>query len=89
MKTHLGVWRGDAIGWGPLRADWFSFCSAHRRAQTDCKTCMSGRYRNRVVQSGEHFFYAHTYGLWHWWVNRPNSGSRKTLEEVFGNLKGG
>ena len=88
VRTYLGQWQGESIGWGPMRSDWFSFCSAHRVAQSDCQTCMTGQYRNRVGQAGEHFVYQHAYGLWHWWVNRPGSKDRKMLEEVFPNLKG-
>lgn len=88
MKTDLGQWQGESIGWGLTRADWFSFCSAHRVAQPNCQTCMTGHYRNRVAGVAEHLVYRYVYGLWHWWVNRPGSATRRRLEEVFPNLKG-
>jgi hypothetical protein len=86
-KSHLDVWRGESISWGPFQADWFSFCSAHRVSDPNCTTCMSGAYRSRVAGAGENFIYAYAYGLWYWWVNRSGSGTRKRLEAVFPNLK--
>lgn len=53
----------------------------------DCKTCKVGHWVNawwRVVGS---YFHKHHYRWWFWWVNRPNSASRKRLEKIFPNLR--
>jgi hypothetical protein len=49
---------------------------------------MTGNYHNRWASKAERFLASHAYWLWHWWVNRPNSRTRKQLEEAFLNLKG-
>ena len=87
-KTHLGRWVGQSRGWGPWQADWMSFCSAHREARADCAACMAGEYRNRLAGQAERLVAKHAYWLWHWWVNRPGSRTRKRLEEAFPNLRG-
>jgi hypothetical protein len=87
-----GEFRGQVIGRGPWKADWYSICSAHSPRLGDrdrsCRLCMTGHYVNRWRHGLERLAYRHAYPLWHWWANRPSSRSRRFLEEVFPNLRG-
>ena len=87
-RAYLDMWAGLEQGWGPWRKDWISVCSAHHGTEVGCLACMTGNYHNRWASKAERFLASHAYWLWHWWVNRPNSRTRKQLEEAFLNLKG-
>jgi hypothetical protein len=88
MNENLGIeFKGKSQGWGPWRREWYSICSRHHDPHTDCHMCMTGHYSYVVLNHMEHFFYTHFYRLWHWWVNRPNSASRKRIETIFPKLK--
>ena len=86
--SSIGVYRGKTIGVWPLRSRWYSVCSKHFEYREGCELCAAGHYLNSVRIRFGHFFHNHFYRLWHWWVNRPNSKSRRFLEEVFPGLKG-
>lgn len=81
-------YQGQSRGWGPWRRDWLSYCSRHRVACQDCRTCMGGQYSFRWVRalSGVCFFLAPR--LWRWWVNRPKSRARRQIEAAFPKLRG-
>lgn len=74
---------------GPFRQEWYSICSKHRGGgpDSDCRLCRTGQWHNvhRLKVSG--FVHDHAYPVWFWWVNRPNSRSRKFLRSVFPNLR--
>lgn len=76
-------------GWGPLRAEWYSICSAHQRASPDspCPRCQAGEWTNCWGQNIDHVIYKAAYPLWHWWHNRPNSHSKRFLRRWFPNLR--
>jgi hypothetical protein len=66
---------------------WYSICSAHMMTQKDtCNLCATGQWRNTWKHNIGHLVYLYCYPLWLWWVNRPNSPTRKFLEETFPNL---
>lgn len=81
-------YRGDKVGYLFWRATWYSICSAHQISVPTCSRCMAGHYHNDFKNWFSSYFHKHHYKLWFWWVNRPNSQSRKEIEELFPNLKG-
>lgn len=49
---------------------WFSFCSAHREYNKDCKACNHGSWRNVWGSKFEGVVYKLFPKLWKWWVNK-------------------
>jgi hypothetical protein len=88
MPTMIGTYRGECIGWGPWRANWYSICSQHFKTDPACRACMAGHYINDWRHAMGKAVHDRCYPLWYWWANRPNSRSRRFLEEVFPGLKG-
>jgi hypothetical protein len=74
-------------GRGLFRQEFYSICSMHSKPQDDCDCCNAGSWRNVYATMLSHTFYKVSPFLWRWWANRPNSKSRKRLEEIFPNLK--
>lgn len=74
-------------GSGIRREDYYSLCSRHREWDETCVACSHGRWRNHWSRMGGSIVYKLFPWLWRWWVNRPNSASRKFLEETFPGLK--
>lgn len=68
---------------------WYSICSIHgfKGTQIECGMCQKGVWTNtwRLKISG--FIHKVFPKFWMWYVNRPNSKSRKRIEEWFPNLK--
>jgi hypothetical protein len=83
MEKFEGLIRGEGLS----RARWFSICSAHHGTDLDCPSCMTGQYVNDFGRKVDTAFYRAAPRLWRLWVNRPNSPTRRFLEEVFPNLK--
>lgn len=83
MDKFEGRVRGKGLG----RATWYSICSAHRRADPNCRLCMTGQYINDLGHRVDHAFYRVAPPLWRLWANRPGSPARRFLEAVFPNLK--
>ena len=66
---------------------FYSICSGHSGDEEDCSRCQKGmwRYVWAIWLSG--LLYKISPKLWRIWANRPNSKTRKFLEETFPNLK--
>lgn len=75
-------------GWGPWRCDWYSICSHHRDHDPECKRCLTGRWVSHWAHAVGHLVYLSVPGVWRWWVNRPDSKSRRFLEQTFPGLRG-
>jgi hypothetical protein len=69
------------------REEFYSVCSRHYQWREDCNQCQAGMWRNIWMHHVSAFFNRFAYPLWHWWVNRPNSRSRRELEKLFPGLK--
>lgn len=83
-------WRLSMVrsrGWGPWRCDWYSICSRHGRWRSDCPLCQSGQWVNRWARVGGGIVCRVCPRFLVWWVNRPNSKTRRWLRSVFPNLR--
>ena len=83
----IGKYRGDKIGYLLWRSTWYSICSRHQISDTNCHRCMAGHYVNDIKHWLGGYFERHHYKFWFWWVNHPNSQSRKDIEKLFPNLR--
>lgn len=63
-------YKGDRIGWGLWRRDWYSICSAHQESQEDCDLCMSGSYVWYITHLINSLIYKLCPNLWIWWSNK-------------------
>lgn len=79
----------ESRGSGLRREEWYSICSRHRHPRKGCHLCHTGHWVNVAAHNVEHAIYVCAPWLWRWWVNRPNSATRKRLESVFPGLRGG
>ena len=71
----------------PDNYTWYSVCSRHREYEISCNACNAGRWISGEEHELEHWLYEQDYKLWYKWANRPESASKKALEEIFPHLK--
>lgn len=74
--------------WGPFRQEWYSICSQAWGHDENCPRCAAGHWVNVWAHAVESVFYKMFPGVWRWWVNRPNSRTRRRLEKWFPGLRG-
>lgn len=92
-KTVQRMERGDTVIELPTRGrylmkeEFYSICSMHRESRSDCDLCQEGTWTNVWTRRVGHLVHDHCYRLWYWWVNRPDSKSRRNLERIFPGLK--
>lgn len=70
------------------KEEFYSICSRHFNWREDCPLCQKGEWINLWVHHVSSMVHDWAYPVWYWWVNRPNSRSRRRLEELFPGLKG-
>lgn len=62
---------------------WFSFCSMHFKYEEDCCACNTGSWTNVWKWKIGGLLFKVMPKIWIWWMNRPNSKSRKRIEKWF------
>ena len=91
--SRLGRLLGEIMNERPAppewKGEWYSICSIHREFNAACEMCNTGRWVNDELHELERWLYEHNADLWREWANRPESESRKFLEETFPNLRVG
>jgi hypothetical protein len=71
---------------GPLRQDWYSFCSS-AGYDPECPRCQAGSWRNVTVHRFDGLVWRYARPVALWWHNRPNSKSKRTLRRFFPGLR--
>lgn len=66
---------------------FYSICSGHMQDRADCLACNTGMSHWFIADWVSHYFYKRHRRFWLWYVNRPNSKTKKRLKEWFPNLR--
>lgn len=71
--------------------EWYSLCNRHwpgiRAPDPTCPQCRMGSWVFLPANVVSKVVYRIAPNFWRWWVNRPNSRTRKKIEEMFPNLR--